>query len=43
VRATCYNSQSARRLQELQVMLDTLPQQPARPTPDDERQPAARR
>lgn len=43
VRATCYNGQSARRLQELQVMLDTLPQQPARPTPDDERQPAARR
>jgi uncharacterized protein YecT (DUF1311 family) len=39
-RAACYNGQSARRLEELQAMLDTLPQQPARPTPDDERHPA---
>jgi len=44
-RAACYNGQSARRLEELQAMLDTLPQQPARPTPDGERHPsdAARR
>ena len=39
-RAACYNGQSSRRLQELQAMLDTLPQQPARPTPDGERHPA---
>jgi uncharacterized protein YecT (DUF1311 family) len=36
VRATCYNGQSARRLQELQAMIDTLPQRAApRPTPND--------
>jgi uncharacterized protein YecT (DUF1311 family) len=39
-RALCYNGQSARRLEELQAMLDTLPQQPARPAPDDEQHPA---
>jgi uncharacterized protein YecT (DUF1311 family) len=32
-RAACYNGQSARRLQVLQSMLDSLPQG-ARPTPD---------
>jgi uncharacterized protein YecT (DUF1311 family) len=36
VRATCYNGQSARRLEELQAMLDTLSRRPApRPTPTD--------
>ena len=40
IRAACYNGQSARRLEELQAMLDTLPQQPARPAPDDEQHPA---
>ena len=36
VRATCYNGQSARRLEELQAMLDTLPQRPAsKPAPND--------
>jgi uncharacterized protein YecT (DUF1311 family) len=40
VRAACYNGQSTRRLQELQAMLDTLPQQPARSIPDGERHPA---
>ena len=39
-RAACYNGQSARRLEELQAMLDTLPQQSARPTPDGEPHPA---
>jgi uncharacterized protein YecT (DUF1311 family) len=42
-RANCYNEQSARRLQELQSMLDSLPQTPARSSPpggSDERQPA---
>jgi uncharacterized protein YecT (DUF1311 family) len=40
VRAACYNGQSARRLSELQAMLDSAPQLPARPTPDDEPHPA---
>lgn len=34
-RATCYNGQSAHRLQQLQSMLDSLPTNALRPAPDD--------
>jgi uncharacterized protein YecT (DUF1311 family) len=46
VRATCYNGQSARRLEELQAMIDTLPQHATpKPAPNDstEQREAARR
>ena len=44
-RAACYNSKSALRLQELESMLDSLPQTHSTPPAGDERQPitAARR